>query len=118
MMPIPLRKIATALLLVFYATSLLLVVSPHGDAESAFGSGRTSVQTHSDADNCKHIDSSHAETCSLCSSFAGRALLAHAPFLPESSIQASGFVQRFDSPSVVSSLLDSFSRRGPPLLSA
>ena len=117
-MPPPLRRFANALLLVVYATSLLLVVSPHGDAETAFGSGWPTIQTHADADNCKHIDSSHAETCSLCSSFAGRALLSHSPFVLESSIQVSKLVQKSASPSVFSVLLDSFTRRGPPLLFA
>ena len=117
-MPITPRRIFSALLLVVYATSLLVVMSPHLDAETAFGSGSTSIASHADADNCKHIDASHAETCSLCSYFAGRALLVSSPFTLESSTQAS-FVQSFSISSTHSFvLLTSFSRRGPPSLLA
>lgn len=117
-MPITPRRVLSALLLIFYATSLLLVMSPHIDAESAFGSGKTSIACHADADNCKHIDASHAETCSLCSYFAGRALLVSSPFALESTTQTT-VVQPFTFSSTHSFvLLTSFSRRAPPSLLA
>ncbi len=93
-------------------------MSPHTDAETAFGSGMTSIAGHADADNCKHIDASHAETCSLCSYFAGRALLVSSPFTLESTTQAT-VVQPFTFSSTHSFvLLTSFFRRGPPSLLA
>jgi len=117
-MPPPPRRLLSALLLVLYATSFLLVMSPHGDAESVFGSGKASVERHADADNCKHIDASHAETCSLCSYFAGRALLVPSSFALESSVQATHVLSFAFSSTHSFVLLTSFSRRGPPSLLA
>ena len=113
-MPITFHRIFSTVLLAVYATSLSLVVLPHGDADSAFGSGKTSITTHADAENCKHIDASHAETCSLCSFFAGRALFVSSPFILERPTQVSASQPLIFSSSHSFVLLTSFSRRGPP----
>ncbi|GEM_PF-3332766 len=115
-MPMNPRRIFSFILLAVYAASLSIVVLPHGDVDSAFGSGKTSLATHADASHCKHIDASHAETCSTCSLFAGRALFISSPFSLECSTQ--GIVARslIFSASHSFVLLTSFSRRAPPPL--
>src|SRR5450759_3993550 len=101
-------------LLIVYTMSLTVLVPPHGDIDSAVGSGNVQITSHADANNCKHIPISHAETCSLCSYFASRALLTSSPFVLESALQAT-ISRSFLYPSSNShSLLTAFSRRGPP----
>ncbi len=109
------RRLSLLFLLV-YAASLMLVVEPHGDVDSAFGSGKTSLATHADAAHCRHLDASHAETCSLCSFFAGRALFVSSPFALE-NFAGEAFIQPLIFPPSHSFLLlTSFSRRAPPVL--
>ena len=115
-MPIHLHRILSLLFLLVYATSLMFVVLPHGDVDSAFGSGKTSLATHADAANCKHIDASHAETCSICSFFAGRALFVSSPYTMENPIEETFIQPLIFSPSHSFLLLTSFSRRAPPVL--
>jgi len=101
-------------MLIVYTMSLTVLVPPHGDIDSVAGSGNVQVRSHADADNCKHIHFTHSETCSLCSHFAGRALLTSSPFVLENSLEATIF-RSFLYPSSYSlTLLTAFSRRGPP----
>jgi hypothetical protein len=89
-------------------------MSPHSDAETAFGSGKTSLAPHADSDNCKHIDASQENACPICSSFAARALPSSSTLALEPVIQIT-VVPRITLSSVYSFfLLTSFSRRGPP----
>ena len=115
-MPFNPRRVLTHLSLIVYATSLLLVVSPHGDAQSATGSGKTSIRSHADAARCKHIDASHAETCFFCSLFAGRVQLASSPVTVEVSLKTLTTYGEalFSSHSL--QVLVSIYRRGPPPL--
>jgi len=115
-MPFNLHRIVSLLSLIAYAMSLSLVVLPHGDVDSAFGSGKTSLATHADAANCKHIDASHAETCSICSFFAGRVLFVSSPYTMENPIEETFIQPLIFSPTHSFLLLTSFSRRAPPVL--
>ena len=114
-MPSPKRFTYAIALLIVYTMSLTVLVPPHSDFESAAGSGNVQIAAHADANDCKHIPISHAETCSLCSHFAGRALLTSSPFVPESVPQATVSRSYHHLPSYSLSLLTSFSRRGPPV---
>jgi hypothetical protein len=115
-MPLSLRRIFSLLCLVAYVASLMVVVLPHGDVRSAFGSGKAAVAAHGDAENCKHLDASHAETCSLCSFAAGNSSIAASPFVLETSVTETEIVP----PSFVQPqsflFLTSFSLRAPPSL--
>jgi hypothetical protein len=115
-MPSSKRVTYAIALLIVYTMSLTVLVPPHSDIDSAAGSGNVQVTSHADANNCKHIPISHAETCSLCSYFAGRALLSSSPFVAESAPQATISISFHHLPSYSLSLLTSFSRRGPPAL--
>jgi hypothetical protein len=109
------RRFCSYLLLLVYATSLLLVVPPHFDVESASGSGNVQIASHEDADNCKHISIPHSELCAVCSSVAGRAILNPAPFMLEVfDAVALPQVVAFSS-SYLFAPLTSLSRRGPPV---
>ena len=113
-MPINLRRRIPVFLLALYVSSLALVMSPHSDAESALGSGRASISAHADAAHCKHTNASHAETCSLCSFFAGKAIFLSSPLLwnaPEEVVI--GYLP-FVSSSYSLLFLASSSHRGPP----
>jgi hypothetical protein len=89
-------------------------MSPHCDAETAFGTGKAAVSTHADAANCKHADASHAETCSLCSYFAGRAIFLSSPLLWDASQETViGYLPVYSSSYSLLLLTSSF-RRGPP----
>ncbi len=115
-MPITKRRLIPILLLFVYAMGLLLV-APHADLDLISGSGNLQLATHADADNCKHIPISNLDSCPLCSSVAGRAILAPAPFTLE-FIDAAPAPQIFSfSSSYCFALLTSISRRGPPLSS-
>jgi hypothetical protein len=116
-MPVTQRKLIPVLLLFVYATGLLLV-APHFDLDLVSGSGKAQLATHADADNCKHIPISNLDSCPLCSSVAGRAILGPAPFTLE-FINAAPVPQIFSFSSYYSfALLTSISRRGPPSLLA
>ncbi len=113
-MPLHPRRRIPVFLLAVYVSSLALVMSPHRDAESAFGSGRAAVSAHADAAHCKHADASHAETCSLCSYFAGRAIFLSSPFLWDTSEEFVVGYLPFVSSSYSLLFLASSSHRGPP----
>ena len=116
-MPITQRHLIPLLLLFVYATGLLLV-APHADLDLISGSGTVQIATHADADNCKHIPISHQDSCALCSSVEGRAILTPAPF-PLEFLDTAPVTQVFAFSSSYSfALLNSFSRRGPPSLLA
>jgi hypothetical protein len=113
-MPFNLRRTIPVFLLIVYAASLMLVMSPHCDAESAFGTGMQSVSSHADAANCKHADLSHAETCSLCSFFAGRAIFLSSPLLWSTAQEIIIGYSPLISSSYSLLSLGSSSHRGPP----
>ncbi|HTR82329.1 MAG TPA: DUF2946 family protein [Bacteroidota bacterium] len=117
-MPTYPRRILSAFLLIVYAASLLLVMSPHTDAETAFGSGKTSIANHADADHCKHVNASQGDTCPLCSSFAARAPHVSTPLVLEAVAQTAVVPPPTLSSTYSLFLLSSFSRRGPPSLLA
>ncbi len=110
-----LHRILSLLFSLVYTAILMLVVLPHGDIESAFGSGKTSLAAHADAANCKHIDASHAETCPVCLLLAGRALFVSSPFVLENSTEQTFIQSSIFSPSHFFLDLTSFSRRAPPV---
>ncbi len=117
-MPITQRRIIPFLLLFVYAAGLLLVAPAHYDVDLISGSGNVQLATHADADNCKHIPISHLDSCPLCSSVEGRAILNPAPFTLE-FIDVAPVSQVFAFSSSYSfALLSSISRRGPPFLLA
>lgn len=89
-------------------------MSPHGDAESATGSGKTSIRAHADAARCKHVDASHAESCFICNLFAGRVQLASSPVTAEVSLQALTTYGEALLPPHSLVVLFSIYRRGPP----
>ena len=113
-MPLTPRRRMPVFLLAVYVASLALVMSPHCDADSAFGSGRTSISAHADAAHCKHADASHAETCSLCSFFAGKAIFLSSPLLWNTSGEVVIGYLPFVSSSYSLLFLASSSHRGPP----
>ncbi len=113
-MPVDPRRILTYLSLIVYATSLLVVVSPHSDVNGAVGSGTSSIACHADAENCKHLGASHAESCTVCTYFAGRALFVSSPFSLETSRQITPRESTFFHSSYFSVLRTSVSHRGPP----
>jgi hypothetical protein len=116
-MPITQRRLIPILLLFVYATGLLLV-APHADLDLISGSGNVQLATHADADNCKHIPISNLDSCPICASVAGRAILNPAPFTLE-FINAAPVPQVSSFSSFYSfALLTSISRRGPPFLLA
>ena len=116
-MPITQRRLIPLLLLFVYATGLLLV-APHADLDFVAGTGTAQIATHADADNCKHIPIPHQDSCALCSSVEGRAILTPAP-LPLEFLDTAPVTQVFAFSSSYSfTLLTSFSRRGPPSLFA
>ena len=116
-MPPPKNQRISVLLLLVYAMGLLLV-APHVDLDGISGSGKTELAAHADADNCKHIPISQLDSCALCSSVEGRAVLTPAPFRLE-ILDADPVTLVFAfSPSSSFALLNSFCRRGPPTLLA
>ncbi|MGA7161116.1 MAG: hypothetical protein WBZ48_08935 [Bacteroidota bacterium] len=117
-MPTTRRRLIPLLLLFVYAAGLLLVAPAHYDVDLISGSGNVQLATHADADNCKHIPISHLDSCALCSSVEGRAILNPAPFALE-FIDAAPVSKVFAFSSSYSFvLLTSISRRGPPSLFA
>ncbi|MGA9406651.1 MAG: hypothetical protein WBW71_05915, partial [Bacteroidota bacterium] len=117
-MPITQRRFISYLLLVVYATGLLLVAPPHYEVDLISGSGNVQLATHADADNCKHIPISQLDLCSTCSSVSNKAILCPAR-LTLGFINAVTVPQIFDfSSSYTFALITSFSRRGPPSLLA
>jgi len=112
-MTITRRRLVPFLLLFVYATGLFLV-APHTDLDFVTGSGNVQLATHADADNCKHIPISNLDSCPLCSSVAGNAILTPALFTVE-IINAGPVLQISPIPSPNSfTFLTSISRRGPP----
>jgi len=113
LMTITHRRLVPFLLLFVYGTGLFLV-APHTDLDFVTGSGNVQLATHADADNCKHIPISNLDSCPLCSSVAGKAILTTAPFALD-VINAAPVLQISSFPSPNSSaFLASISRRGPP----
>jgi len=109
------RRLVPFLLLFVYATGLFLV-APHTDLDLDLisGSGNVQLATHADADNCKHIPISNLDSCPLCSSVAGNAILTPAPFALEVINTAPVLlISSFPSPNSFT-FLTSISRRGPP----
>ena len=116
-MPTPKNQRISVLLLLVYAMGLLLV-APHVDLDGISGSGKTELAAHADADNCKHIPISQLDSCALCSSVEGRAILTPAPFTLEILDTAPVTLVFAFSTSYSFDLLNSFSLRGPPALLA
>jgi hypothetical protein len=114
-MPFPKSKRIALLLLFVYAAGLLFV-APHVDLDGISGSGRTQLAAHADADNCKHIPVSHLDSCPLCASVEGRAVLTPSPLALEVLNTARPIQFSAASTPYSHILLTSFSRRGPPSL--
>jgi hypothetical protein len=93
---------------------MIFIVSQHLGEIPAAGTGVQQIGLHADADDCKHISVSHAETCSICSFYAGRAIFASTPFV-------FGYFKSADNPQPINfvssystNLISATPRRGPP----